>query len=147
VAGGGGEGPPAEDDPHPHPEGRRPCPGHEAARGGAAEDAEGGAPSGEDASLDIAFQGVIRFRRIRIEPAKKREEYIERLERVIALCEEALTRPGAVGRPQLRAAEVLIKALRASYEIVREVDVENLERLAEEVARKIEEASGAGGGG
>jgi predicted ATP-grasp superfamily ATP-dependent carboligase len=64
---------------------------------------------------------------------------VERLERIIALCEEALCDPGAVEGAQLKAADVIIRAIRMGYSIVREVDVEDLERRAEEIKERLEE--------
>ena len=77
-------------------------------------------------------------------PGVKRGEYVERLERIIALCEGALCDPAALEGAQLRAADVIIRAIRMGYAIVREVDVEDLERRAEEIKARLEEGRRGG---
>jgi len=61
------------------------------------------------------------------------------LERIVAVCEEAMNDAEALEEIQLKAAEVIIKAIRMSYAIVREVDIENLERHAEEIKKRLAE--------
>jgi len=104
----------------------------------AQENAAGRKVSGKNAApLQLSFR--IAARRFRVEPKRKREEYVFRLERIIRTCENALNNPGAMEKIQLKAAEVIIKAIKISYEIVREADIEDLERLAAEIKAKLEE--------
>jgi len=104
------------------------------------EAGEGGQASKEaEAPIRISYRGVITLRRVRIEPSKKRGEYVQRLEQLISICEEALSDPQALEEIQLKAASVIIRAIRTSYAIVREEDVENLEQLAQEIKRQLAE--------
>ncbi len=105
---------------------------------GIEENAAGGALGGED-EAPIRISLKITFRRIRIQPKKKRQEYIARLERIISICEQVLSGSNVLEKAQLRAAEVIIEAIRMSYTIVRDVDVENLERIAAEIQERLEE--------
>lgn len=63
---------------------------------------------------------------------------------MVGACEAAMGDAGALEDAQLRAMDVLIRALRLSYVIVREVDIENLERQAEEIKGRLEERDRAG---
>ena len=53
--------------------------------------------------------------------------------------------PGGVERVQVRAMEVLIKAIKVCYGLVADVEVDMLEREVEELKRAEEELAGAGG--
>lgn len=98
-----------------------------------------------EATLRVGYKGAITLRRVSIKPSRKRREYVKRLERIIAICEEALVNPEALEEIQLKAADVIIRAIRMSYTIVREVDIENLERLATEIKRELEARHQPGG--
>jgi len=95
-----------------------------------------------EAPLRLGFKGVITLRRVRIKPEQKRKEYVRRLEGIVTLCEKALSDPEAVEGIQLKAANVIINAIRMSYAIVREVDIENLERQTKEIQRILEQRTG-----
>jgi hypothetical protein len=105
--------------------------------GSAADGAGGASGGGDEASVRLSF--TLRLRRVRIRPKEKREEYVARLERIIELCESVLNSQGLMEDIQLKAADVIIRAIRMGYTIVREVDVENLERITAEIKAKLEE--------
>ena len=105
--------------------------------GSAADGAGGASGGGDEASFRLSF--TLRLRRVRIRPKEKREEYVARLERIIELCEAVLNDAGSMEDVQLKAADVIIRAIRMGYTIVREVDVENLERITAEIKAKLEE--------
>jgi hypothetical protein len=112
---------------------------------GSAEDGAGGSSGGGDeASFRLSF--TLTLRRVRIRPKAKREEYVARLERIIELCEAVLSDAGAMEDVQFKAADVIIRAIRMSYVIVKEVDVENLERVTAEIKAKLEERDREGSG-
>jgi glutathione S-transferase len=138
-----GLGGPEQDQERPQASGARGADGV-----GPEEPGAGRAPGGEDeAPIRIVFKGFITLRRVRIKPDKKREEYVARLERIITACEEALTDSDALEEAQLKAADVIIRAIRMSYVIVREVDIENLERVAQEIKRRLDERARQGQAG
>jgi hypothetical protein len=111
------------------------------------EAGEGGQDSwADEAPLRLGYKGVITLRRVNIKPQKKRKEYVQRLEDIIGLCEEALMDPEAVEAIQLKAADVIIRAIRMGYTIVREVDIENLERHTKAIQRSFEERDRASQG-
>jgi len=111
--------------------------------GSAADGAGGSSGGGDEASVRISF--ALRLRRVRIRPKAKREEYVARLERIIELCESVLNDVGSMKDVQLKAADVIIRAIRMSYVIVKEVDVENLERVTAEIKAKLAERDREGG--
>ena len=74
-------------------------------------DEPAGPPRGE-AETPIRIRVKVTLRRVRIEPAEKREEYIARLEKAIKFCENVLNNPGAVEEIQLEALDVIIRAIR-----------------------------------
>jgi len=89
--------------------------------------------------LTLGYKGVIILRRFKIKPEKKRRDYVQRLENIVSICEAALSDPESVQEVQLKAADVIIRAIRMSYTIVKEVDIENLERQTREIKRSFEE--------
>ena len=93
---------------------------------------------GAEAGIEVKV--ILQPRRVRISPREKREEYVARLEELISFCEGILNNPEAYEELQLEAARVIIQAIRMSYSIVREVDVENLEQLAEKIKKALEES-------
>jgi len=134
-------GDPLDDDAPEQDKERGPA---ERARGaddpGSEEAQAGWPPDGSDETpIRIRYRGVIVLRKVRIDPRSKRREYVRRLENVISVCEKALSDADALQEIQIKAAEVIIKAIRASYAIIREEEVENLEQLAQEIKAKLEE--------
>ena len=103
------------------------------------ETGEGEQAYGEaETPIVFGFKGVITLRKVRIQPEKKRKDYIKRLENIIKICETALSDPDTVQEIQLKAANVIIRAIRMSYLIVKEVDIENLEQHTKEIQAKLE---------
>jgi len=148
VAGGWGGDSAGQGDPEQDEEGGEAAGPRGADGAGPEEDAGGGsAAGGAEAPARIGFRGFITLRRFKIRPGRKRREYVERLERIMAVCEEALSDPEAVEGAQLKAADVIIRAIRMGYAIVREVEVEDLERHAEEIKKRLEERRRGGGEG
>jgi hypothetical protein len=99
--------------------------------------------NGEERERVSLPQDGIRFsfstRRVRIEPRKKRENYVKRLEKVMRQCEKIVNDPAGFEDIQLRALGVLIQAIKVCYGIVLDLEVETLEKevveLEEEKAR------------
>ena len=81
----------------------------------------------------------ITVRRVRIDPVKKREQYIWRLEQLGRDLDNLISSPDVSQKIKLRAMNVLIQTVRTCYGIVRDVEVEGLEneleRLKEENKR------------
>jgi len=75
----------------------------------------------------------ISTRRVRIDPAKKRENYIMRLEKVVGQCNKMISNPEGVEDIQVKAMSVLIRAIKVCYGLVVDVEVEHLEREVEEL--------------
>lgn len=75
----------------------------------------------------------ISTRRVRIDPAKKRENYIARLETVAQQCDKMISDPEGVEEIQVKAMSVLIRAIKVCYGLVVDVEVEHLEREVEEL--------------
>ncbi|MFH2111205.1 MAG: hypothetical protein ABIJ47_08110 [Candidatus Bathyarchaeota archaeon] len=67
----------------------------------------------------------ISCRRVRVDPAERRLSYIGRLEDVMRVCDRVAADPGGFEEVQMRALDVLIRAVRVCYGLV--VDVEELE--------------------
>ena len=75
----------------------------------------------------------ISTRRVRIDPAKKRENYIARLEKVVGQCDKMISDPEGVEEIQVKAMSVLIRAIKVCYGLVVDVEVEHLEQEVEEL--------------
>lgn len=75
----------------------------------------------------------ISTRRVRINPAKKRENYIARLEKVFRQCDKMISDPEGVDEIQVKAMSVLIRAIKVCYGLVVDVEVGRLEREVEEL--------------
>ena len=111
------------------------------ARGG------GGAPE-EGAVGGEGYEGFrvrldITARRVRIDPAEKRGSYVRRLEELMRRCDGIITDPEGVENIQMRAMEVLIRAVTVCYRMVGDAEVEELEREVEALkAREAEAARG-----
>jgi hypothetical protein len=72
-------------------------------------------------------------RRVRIDPEAKRAKYLNRLEILIQELDGVIIDPEGIEHIQLQAMDVLIKAVRQCYHIVRDIDVEMLEVELEEI--------------
>ena len=84
---------------------------------------------------------TIYVRRVRTDPAEKREQFIQRLDDAVEAIEAILDDPKTSELTRIKAANAIAWILRASYTIIRDIDVENLEHKlailqAENQARK-----------
>lgn len=108
------------------------------------EEAQGGGAVEETAAGPARVRFFITARRVRIDPAEKRAEYIDRLERLIEQLDGMISSRGVRQKLKLRAMEVLIRTISTCYGIVSDIEVEELEdeltRLKEENRRGEEEA-------
>lgn len=64
---------------------------------------------------------------------------MERLEGVMRVCDRVIDDPGGVAEAQLRALDVLIRAVRACYGMVVDVEVDELEAEVAALKRLEEE--------
>jgi len=94
--------------------------------------------------MDEKVRLAITARRVHIDPESKRREYIQRLERLMEQLDEMMADPGSVREIQLKAMGILIKAISACYAMVRDIDVENLEREVEEIKGLLAKRAHAG---
>ena len=84
-------------------------------------------------------------RRARVDPGRKREELIGRLEAVMEVCDRVADEPGGFEEVQLRALDIIVRAVRACYGMVADVEVDGLEGQVEELkAREAELRGGPG---
>ncbi len=72
-------------------------------------------------------------RRISINPVKKRENYIKRLEAVVEQLDLMINNPRLPRKLRLRAIEVLNKTIHTCYNLVSDIEVENLEDEFEKI--------------
>jgi len=75
----------------------------------------------------------ISVRRVRIDPGKKREEFLDRLDAAISKIEAILNSENSSEAIKIQAANTLSNILRVSYTIVRDIDIENVEREISEI--------------
>ena len=64
---------------------------------------------------------------MRIDPRRKRAEYVERLEALMGELDGIISDPSGYGDLQVRAMNTIIGAVRMCYRIVVDVDVKRLE--------------------
>ena len=84
-------------------------------------------------------------RRVKIDPRRKRAEYVERLEALMGELDGIISDPSGYGDIQVRAMNALVGAIRMCYRIVLDVDVKDLEDELEglkEENRRRKEARG-----
>jgi hypothetical protein len=82
---------------------------------------------------------------VRIDPERKRVQYLRRLERLIRGLDGIIADPEGVEPIRLRAMDVMVRTVRMCYLIVRDVDVERLEHELEDLKeenRRRKEARG-----
>jgi hypothetical protein len=84
-------------------------------------------------------------RRIRIDPDKKRQNYITRLERIIRQCDRIISNPHGVEDVQIKAMSVLIKTIKVCYGLVVDVEVKSLEREVKELEEEERQLAGKRG--
>ncbi len=73
------------------------------------------------------------IRRVRIDPERKRVQYLRRLEKLIRDLDGIIADPAGVEPIRLRAMDMMVRTVRMCYLIVRDVDVERLEHELEEL--------------
>ena len=86
---------------------------------------------------------TITARRIRIDPEESRSRYIKRLEHLIEQLDEVIANKKSSQKLKLRAMDILIRAVKACYGIVSDIEVERLEGEFEE-AQEEEKREGQG---
>jgi len=109
------------------------------------EEAQGGGAVEGEAAGPARVRFFITARRVRIDPAEKRAEYIGRLERLVEQLDGMISGRGVKGKVKLRAMEVLIRTIGTCYGIVSDVEVEELEvelETLKEENRRVKEARG-----
>lgn len=75
----------------------------------------------------------ITARRIRIDPEKKRQGYINRLEALVTQLDTMINNPHTPRKLKLRAMEVLVKTINTCYNIVSDIEIEELEDELQEI--------------
>ena len=110
--------------------------------GGRGVDVEGGQGAEEEGQVEAPgdpgqrIRFSISARRIRVGPGERRQRYIGRLEELMAECDRMLVSPGGRDEVRVKVMGVLIRAIKAGYGMVVDVEVEELEREV----RELEEA-------
>lgn len=123
------------------------------AEGGPGVDAEGDRGASASGALEGERCGGLRVwvgftcRRVRVDPERKREEYIARLEAVMDYCDRVASDPGGFEGLQVRALDVMIRAVRVCYGLVSDLEVGLLEGEVEELKRREAELRGGLGYG
>lgn len=74
-----------------------------------------------------------------IEPEEQREKYIQILNKMIKRVEDIINSTQTKTSQRLRAMQILTKLIQTSYTIVRDVDIEALEREIEEAEKEAED--------
>ncbi|MFH0849380.1 MAG: hypothetical protein V1924_00395 [Candidatus Bathyarchaeota archaeon] len=80
----------------------------------------------------------VTLRRLRIDPQRKRRDYVERLEELLTELDAIISSPSTPRKMKLRAMDTLVRVIRGCYEIVRDVDVEDLESELEKIKTEAE---------
>jgi len=78
----------------------------------------------------------LRVRRLRTNPANKREEFLDRLDAAATKVQDILDNDHSSKATQIKAANSIANIIRASYAIVRDIDIEEIERDIEELRAK-----------
>jgi len=113
--------------------------GHGAPLEGGEETTEGEEVEGTGEEVE-QIKLLITVRRVRIDPDKKRAKYIRRLERLMRELDEIISDPEGVEEIQIKAMAILIRCINVCYGMVRDVEVEMLEKEVEELKRRKEGA-------
>jgi hypothetical protein len=94
----------------------------------------------EKANAEERIRFFITTRRVRIDPVAKREQYINRLERLLVQLDGVISSSEVSQKLKLQAMNVLISTVRTCYGIVSEIELEGLEnefeRITEENQRR-----------
>ena len=78
-------------------------------------------------------------RRVRIDPRKKRSDYIRRLERLMQECDKIISDPQGYEELQVKAMAILIRTIQVCYILISDEQVEALEEEFEALKRRIAE--------
>ncbi len=81
---------------------------------------------------------TVTARRLRIDPDEKRRAYIERLEDAFKDLDAIISLPGTPQKMKVRATDTLVRVIKGCYEIVRDIDVEDLESELEKIKAEAE---------
>ena len=84
----------------------------------------------------------IQTRRFRAKPQQKRDEYIERLEKVMRECDTIITNPNGYETIQLKAMNTLTNAIGVCYRLVSDIELEELENEINELKNEEEALKG-----
>ncbi len=79
---------------------------------------------------------VIRLRRVRIEPEREREHLINRLKIIIRRLERLIENPNTSIKIRLRAIDTLTRVIRMCYIMIRDVEIDSLEREIEALEKE-----------
>ena len=88
--------------------------------------AEAGGTSGGEGKATIRLD--LQVRRVRIIPEERRGEYIRRLEEIMKSLDAIINDPTGIEEIQIKAINALVTTVRTCYSMVREMDVEHLEK-------------------
>ncbi len=89
--------------------------------------AAGGGEACGEGEAAARVRAAFTLRRVRVDPGRKRAEFVARLEALMGELDGVISDPGGYGDLQVRAMNTLIGAIRMCYRIVVDVDVERLE--------------------
>ena len=81
----------------------------------------------------------MRIRRTAIRPPEKREEYIKRLENMAKKLEEIINSEAISDKVRISAVNSLTKVIKAAYTMVKDIEMEELERELDELWKIVEE--------
>ena len=130
---------PGTDEPVHQDKGQHSSPetGHAAAPGRAEEEKHGEKRKRVRVPRDrIRFS--ITTRRVRIDPNKKRNSYIRRLEKIMRQCDGIINDPSGFEELQLRAIGLQIQTIKVVYGLVLDIELETIEKEVKDL--KAEEA-------
>ena len=78
----------------------------------------------------------LRVRRLRTNPSNKREEYLDRLDAAATKVQNILDNDHTSKATRIKAANSIANIIRVSYTIVRDIDIEEIERDIAEIQAK-----------
>jgi len=108
-------------------------------------EAAGGGADGGAGEAAGRVRASFTLRRVRIDPAGKRAEYIARMEGLMAGLDAIIADPSGVEDIQVRAMNSLVSAVRMCYRMVVDGDVERLEGELERLREEDEQMKAARG--
>jgi hypothetical protein len=78
----------------------------------------------------------ITTRRVRIDPNKKRNSYIKRLEKIMRQCDGIINDPSGFEELQLRAIGLQIQTIKVVYGLVLDIELETIEQEAKDLKKE-----------